>query len=208
MKRIISLFLVLLTVLTAAVGCGKPSGGGSGSAAEDIDSIKTIGDLYDLKSAEYISYSTSGNIFAYGFKLDGTYYRAIATLPDDIKEAYYGIDYSQENAEEESKKMISSVAIDRVEDLTDKILPQEELDKLIGKTGGELFDDDWYAVFYDYVSLETEMEHGIFRYKICFEGTIDSTEDVDGEEVFRPLTVKSVEFSDLGDLTRDFETDQ
>ena len=91
--------------------------------------------------------------------------------------------------------------IAKIENLSDAVPTQEELDKLVGKTGEELLEDNWYSSGYDLDSMEFTMGHGLFLYTVTFEGKVEVTDDFDENEAIKPLKVKSVVYYDLGDTT-------
>ena len=188
MKKI-SLFLALVLALSLLAGCGQ-SGGESASdtpeaaaGTSDIDSLKTIGDVLALEGAEFRQSAAYDNVFIYVFDLDGTIYRVFAPMSDDVFTA------------------IMDLEIDRCENLSEQIPPQEELDKLVGKTGADLLDDGWSCSGYMLDTMEFWMDYGLFEYKVAFDGSLEMSDDFDEYEAIRPLTVKSVEYSDLGNAT-------
>ena len=81
---------------------------------------------------------------------------------------------------------------------------QEELDKLVGKTGQELFDEGWRSgSFYNTDTLEVWLEYGPFAYAMHFDGEI-APEDAETFDPYEDLTDKKVldaTFADVGDAT-------
>ena len=202
MKKSISLIFIL-TLLLSLAACG--SGGGKGesdtAAPEEggagIENIKTMKDVFAYDS---VSNGSMDNVYAYVFEEDGITYRAIAEMPDDVTEAYYALDVSDEKYDEKAKEMLGSLEVTKLENLTEMIPPQEELDKLVGKTGQDLLDDGWTFWSWDLESMEFGMYKGPFAYTVIFEGTLKNTDDFDEAEA-GALTVNAISYDGIGDAT-------
>ena len=92
--------------------------------------------------------------------------------------------------------------IDKLENLSDTVIPQEELDKLVGKTGEELINDGWNAgMGYNLETMEFYLNKGAFEYTVVFDGKLENSDDFDEEEAIKPLVVKSVTLNGIGDAT-------
>ena len=81
---------------------------------------------------------------------------------------------------------------------------QEELDKLVGKTGQYLMDEGWDYNYYNLVDMETGMTHKEFSYTVIFEydgEPMENTDDFDFWENFKDLVIKSVKCDGIGDAT-------
>lgn len=216
MKKVLIITVALLLALSMLAGCGKASDASAGKKEKDsgtseqasdatkLEDIKTMADVFALKSAEFITATSTNNKYAYGFSLDGIYYRAVVTMSDETAEEYYAIDRSQDDYEEKETNLLSGLQVDAVENLTEKIPSKEELSKYVGKTGEDLLNEGWSGTYYNFEDMECEMNYGIFAYKVCVAGEVDLPEDYDADEVFKPLTVTSVDFETLGDITADF----
>ena len=205
MKKI-SLFLALVLALSLLAGCGQ-SGGESASdtpeaaaGTSDIDSLKTIGDVLALEGAEFRQSAAYDNVFIYVFDLDGTIYRVFAPMSDDVFTAIMDLEYDEDH-DAKFNELVSPLEIDRCENLSEQIPPQEELDKLVGKTGADLLDDGWSCSGYMLDTMEFWMDYGMFEYTVAFDGSLEMSDDFDEYEAIRPLTVKSVVYSDLGNAT-------
>ena len=205
MKKIAALILVCLMAASLLAGCGAadsaaPGGDSAEQGAEsaDIGALRTMGDVFGFEDCG-VGYGEGS--FVYVFEADGTYYRAIADLPEDVSEALWALDFFDEQHDEKVKEIVAPLEISRLENLSETILPQEELDALIGRTGQELLDDDWYIRGYNLDTMEFWMYHGAFAYTVVFDGTLELTDDFNEEEAIGPLTVKSVTFDGIGDAT-------
>ena len=79
---------------------------------------------------------------------------------------------------------------------------QEELDKNVGKTGQELFDDGWTYWYYNLEDMEAGLYYKDFAYTVRFEydgEPMVNSDDFDFYEEFKDLKVSSVTFDGLGD---------
>ena len=201
MKKLIALLLVLVMAMFGMAGCGGSGSGGSSEAAS-IDSVKTIGDVIALE-AEETQFSVYKDVVVYAFKLGDTYYRVRAAITPEQAQAYFDIDYSDADYEDQQKKIVSPLAIDEIEELNDQILSQDELDALVGKTGQELQDEGWTYSGHDLESMEFWMNYGPFVYTVVFDGQVAEADydSFDDEEGTSELTVKSAQLSALGDAT-------
>ena len=77
---------------------------------------------------------------------------------------------------------------------------QEELDKLVGKTVQDLFDEGWTCWGWNLGDHILWMYGGPFSYTVEFTGELNDTEYFDESEA-GSMTVKSVTYDGLGDAT-------
>ncbi len=206
MKKTLALGLALVAVLMALTACTKtePSGAGQ-SAPSDFDpaSLKTLADVYAASADGETQEGYSETEYVYVFQVNGVYYRAVAQLESDVSKELWDIEYG-EDQEQKIQALLGPVAVERVENRSEQIPSQEELDKLVGKTGQELFDDGWSYYYYNLEDMETGLYHGPFSYTVCFDydgEPMENTDDFDFYAEFKDLTVSSVTFSGLGDAT-------
>ena len=208
MKRSFTLKLMLALLLVAALmltGCGSKSGGsadpGKGSDAS-VDSLKTFGDIIELE-AEDKQQAVYENKVVFAFRIGDTYYRAIGEISDEMQQEYFDIDMMQDGYEEKQNEMLAPVKIDKIENLDDYKLSQEELDKLVGKTGQELQDEGWTFSGHDLDNMEFWMNYGPFTYTVVFDGKVDEKdyESFEDEAGTKDMKVKTAEFQSIGDAT-------
>ena len=208
MKKIISLILLLTMSVVMLAACQKAESGGSTGSDAGIDpsKIKTMEDVFafsdevsDAKSQEY-----SETKYVIAFELNGTYYRAEADMPKDVADQLFAIDFDAEDKEDQERALISPLEVTSFQELNDQILGQEALDKLVGKTGQELFDDGWTYWFYDLESMQAGMYYGPFSYNVefAYDGEpMENTDDFDFYEEFKDLKVKSASFEGMGNAS-------
>lgn len=189
--------------MLSLAGCGGSGSDDSGSGEPvSVDSLKTIGDIIATESDD-IQSAVYDDFVLYAFKLGDKYYRARAAISPDQAKAYFDIDYSDDDYEEQQNKILAPLAIEEIEDLSDQILSQEELDALAGKTGQELQDAGWTFSGHDLEEMVFWMNYGPFVYNVYFDGEVAEADydSFDDDEDTKTLVVKSAEFSTLGDAT-------
>ena len=204
--RILFCLLLAACMIFAFAGCSAektdaPKAGESvADSAQEAGEFTTMGDAFAYES-DNISYSDE--YYVYVFEKDGVIYRAIAELPADVSETIWAIDFFDENRDAMILEAVSPLPIMRLDNLTELIPPQEELDALVGKTGQELKDDGWSISSWDLDSLEFGMYHGPFAFTVLMEGDFTPNENYDFDEDadFAPLTVKSVTYDGIGDAS-------
>ena len=204
MKKLVPFMMVLVLAVMALAGCGSSGGnaGGSADAEATLDSLETIGDVIALESEMEQTSVHDGHV-VYVFQLGDTYYRAIATIPKEEEQAYYDVDFEDEDFMEQQEAIVAPLKIDEIENISEMIPSQEELDEWVGKTGAELEKAGWYYSGYD---LENEifwMGYGLFTYDVTFDGDFSDADIDTFDEVAatKDLKVTSVTFSDIGDAT-------
>jgi hypothetical protein len=197
---IIMLAMMMITAL-GACGGGSGSGGtdGSGSGGDvPVDQIKTLGDAFAIDADDKM-YAFDSEHFVMAFEKDGKAYRVFADMTQELYDESDKIEYDDER-EEKINELLGSVKITKVEDITEYKLSQEDMDKLVGMTGQQLLDDGFTTNGYyiDGDSAAFFVEKGFFSYMIHMNEVIDAVdEDADAEELIKPLTVKSVEYTGL-----------
>jgi predicted small secreted protein len=206
MKKTLILTIVLLLAAFALAGCGNTkSGTQAGSDKQEAlstDSLKTFGDILALEKEES-QWAVSDGQAVFAFKYGDTYYRAVGTISDEEQQKLFDIDYSDDDYEAQQEAILSPVAIDTMENLSEQILSQEELDKLIGMTGQEMQDAGWTFSGHDLEKMEFWMQKGPFVYSVFFDGEVseDDYDSFEDETGTKDMTVKKAEFNSLGDAT-------
>ncbi len=203
-KMMLSALLAAL-LLFACIGCqnSAPSAASASAqaSADALPSYATIGDLQADQKVDHSQWAYSSEYYVEVFIQNGVSYRAIAALPEGLDDQLFELDWEDPEHDQKQAALLAPVAIERIENLTALIPPQEELDKLVGKTGKDLLDDGWNTGGYNLNDMEFWMSKGPFTYSVIFEGKLEGSEDFDDYEAIQPLTVKSVTFSNIGDAT-------
>ena len=199
MKKLLTILLAALLILGAAA-CAKneespaPASDAPASDAADPSRFKTLGDIWDYESP---CYGAENNQYVRLFLADGVYYRAEATLTDELFQQLMDIDIFDPEAEQKTKALLAELPIERLYNLSEVLLSQAELDALAGKTGQELLDMGFvpqgsYGFSEEGKISWASLEKGPFEYQVEFAEYVTVGDDPNVAEVIRPLTVKSV----------------
>ena len=163
--------------------------------AAEAGEWKTMGDVFAYDSDNYAS---SDQCYVYVFEADGVFYRATAELPPDVSETLWSLDFFDENYEAMVRDAVAPLEITELENLSERIPPQEELDALAGRDAQELLDEGWTIWSWNLDDMELGMYHGPFAFQVLCEGTVDDPDDFDGTRA-DGLTVTSVTYDGIGD---------
>ena len=204
MKKKLSLILVIIMALVLITACGQSGGTENGDTQSGFepDTLKIMGDIFPYVGEENWQDGYSETTYTIVFDVDGVYYRAKCEMPEDISAKVWGVDFEDEERDQKIRDLVSPLEIASFENLSEQITPQEELDKLVGKTGQELFDDGWTYWSYNLEDMEAGMNYGPFTYRVVFEyegEPMENTDDFDFYEEFKDLAVASVTYEGLGD---------
>jgi hypothetical protein len=203
MKRILTIAILGLVVALALTltGCGQSSN--KASDESPFKDAKTMGEAFEIGGDATQSYITEKEC-SYIFNVDDTYYRVAADLNEGMYADIDAIDFFSEDREDKVREVLSPLEIKQIDNLTKAIPTQEEMDKLIGKTGQELFDDEYAFVAYNLEGENAEftMEKGLFQYKLTFDGQVapDMLDSDDYAAMVKDLKVKSIEFEGLSNM--------
>ena len=170
MRKKLALILVIAMVLAVFAGCGSSgngngSGGGEESSAAvsfDPAQVKTMGDVFAAADEDNYQDLYTDTTYIYVFYVGDVCYRAVADMPADVSEAVWAIEFDDEDKDQKVRDLVSPLEVARLENLTEQIPSQEELDKLVGKTGQDLFDDGWDYYYYNLDEMEAGLNHGPF----------------------------------------------
>jgi len=216
MKNTIALLLSLALILglTACGGSAASSASAapetenaeSASAAQetqapeaaDSPEFRTMGDVFAYDSDNYAS---GDDYYIYVFEKDGIIYRATAKFPPDVSEKVAAIDIFDEQYDAKVREAVAPLEIEKLDNLTEMIPPQEELDALVGKTGQDLLDAGWTIWSYQLDIMEFGLHHGPFAFTVVFDGELEMTDSFDEYAAIAPLTIKSVTYDGIGDGT-------
>lgn len=226
-KRTMALITAAVLALAMALtACGAGDALSSGIETEtesaeekviDVDSLKTFGDIMEQIPEEQLrGQSISEAHIVYAFENGGVIYRAIGNPTDELLNAVFSPGESPEAREEEAQKLLKSIAIDKLENLSEQILSEDECKAFVGKTKDELLKAGWKMTGnFNLADVIIYMDYGPFSYEVTFEGesellkqiqkdsTLMEAPDFDVEEVIKTMTVKSIANPELSDSSYD-----
>ena len=179
--------LILLCAVLLLCGCAEQTAVQPDTAA-DSEPIATLGSVLG-KGAEIYASAYNEDRYVCVFGKDGAMLRAVARL---TPEAYQALRDGSESAE-----LLAAMETESVEDLTAAMPRQAELDRLVGKTGGELLDDGWeivgHTIYNDFMSSTVfYLVKGFYSYTVQFDETVSVDENFSEADAMRPLTIASV----------------
>ena len=163
----------------------------------DLESVKTLGQIMGLP--EYGS-STSDGKYIYAFEQDWVIYRAIANLDEATYKAVFDIEFDDPEYDTKVRALLKDVAVDKIENISEKELKKDQLAALAGKTGKELTDAGWTVWGFNTTDNQYQMEYDCFSYEVIMEGQAPASDDPDASTI-ADLTVKSIVCTGLGSVT-------
>lgn len=197
MKKTGNMLLAAVMSLSLVSACSTQN---SNTDADVFDpaNIKTVADAFAVEAGT-TEWSQSENTFVYAIDKDGECYRFFVDLPVETVAEIDKLDILDQEHDEKLYNLISALPIARTEYLNETAISQEELDKLVGKTGGDLLADGWSICMSNLETMEYNFHYGPHSYTVVFDGKVDNY-DVDPEEAIKTMPVKSVKFAGLGDI--------
>ncbi len=189
MKKLTALFLAVLMLAATMTSCGKKA------ASLDLSQFKTMADAFAYDS---IGDGYTEEIYVYAFEKDGIHYRVRTTMPQDVSDALWAIDFFDEEKESKIQALIGPLPVEKAENLDELMLSDEELKALVGKTGGYLLENGWYYSGHNLDTMEFWMSKDPFSYTVIFDGKLQDSDDFDAEEAIKDLKITSVTCSGIG----------
>ena len=171
-----------------------------GPTASSIDEVKIIGNVLGLPNYGHACYEDK---FVIAFELDGTVYRAIAPISSEDSQKIFDLEFDDPDYDEKYYGLIENLTVEKIDNISEAIPSQEELDQYVGKTGKVLTDEGWYYYYYNLETNEFGMTRGWFSCVFVFDGKIEykENEDIDVDETIKDLKIVSVTYDGFGDLT-------
>lgn len=213
MTRVALALTLGLTVLPLGACAGQDTSSDQGAtevsedvtteetAEVDISSLKTLGDVMAIES-EGQSSTWNEEHYVYVTNANGAPLRAVVDLTPEIYSQIEELDFLDEEYDQKLNDIIGGLELVSLDDYSDQVPSQEELDALVGKTGQELLDDGFtFSALSMYGGDETvaEYEKDLFRYEITFDGTVDGDADSFDGSLVTELPVVSAGFIGLSD---------
>ncbi len=215
MARVAWALTLGLAVLPLAACSGQGASGDQGAAEAseettgvDISSLKTLGDVMAIES-EGQTATWNEEHYIYVTTVNGAPLRAVVDLTPEIYSKIEELDFLDEEHDQKLNDIIGGLELVSLDDYSDQVPSQDELDALAGKTGKELFDDGFtFSTLTMYGGDETvaELEKDLFRYEVTFDGTVDGDADSFDGNLVSELPVASVGFIGLSDAAMDPES--
>ena len=163
----------------------------------DLTKVETLGQVINRPE---ISSSVGEDRAIFAFEQEDVIYRAIAESSPEVMNAIFELDFDSPDYNKKWKEILSPLKVQKIENLTEMIPAQEELDKLVGKTGEDLFNDGWTTGSgYNLEDMIVYMNHGPFSFAVTFDGTVENPETFNEEEDIKTMTVTAVAYEGIGD---------
>lgn len=201
MKKLLVVMIALVMCITAAA-CGEKK------QAEDLP-FKTLGEALELEeNTQYHLASYDDKKYVYCFEYEGKPTRVTAEMTKDVLEKYEALDFQAEDYKKQELDLIGGQKVIKVEDLSDQVIPQEELDKYIGKKGSDLVADGFTPNGNEFTEEHTyyTLAKDLFTYDFEFEEFPEwEKDDFDADEAMNDLTVKGVKLSGISDQAIQFD---
>lgn len=172
-----------------------------GTAEVDISSLKTLGDVMAIES-ETSAAAWNEQRYIYVVDVNGAPLRAVAELTPELYSQIEALDFLDEHHDEKLKEIIGGLELASLDDYSDRLPSQEEMDALVGKTVQELLDDGYIFFGLTYYGGEEtvgQFDKDDFRYEITLDGTVPEDVDTYDETAIADLPVASVSFSELSE---------
>ena len=181
----------------------------AGEPAAKIANVQTIKDAMEIAEEGFYQSANYDDAYVYVFKSEGCYYRVTAPLTQEESQALYAkteaLDFFAPDYNEQLKELMADVKVENIEDLSVNIPSAEEINQWVGKTGADMLNAGWTTSgSFDLSSSMVYMLNDIYEYEVIFDGNYEGDEvpdDFDIAAYITPLTVKSIQFSGLGDAT-------
>ena len=203
MKKLLAFLLTFCMILPFAACKAKDASVQDSASSEgplpSVSELRTLGDAFHFESNDN---GFSRKHYVYVFEADGTYYRAIADLPDDVSDTIWAIDIFDETYDEQVRSAVAPLEIAKLENLSESSPSQQELDAFVGRNVQDLLDEGWSFWYWNMETMEGGMNYGPYSYQLTYEGSVENPDDFD-ESQANALTVKSIQYEGIGDAVSD-----
>jgi hypothetical protein len=193
--------VLALGLLSACSTQSSTNDGDASTGAIDPSSWKTVGDALATQT-DAVQASWNDKYYVSVFKADDQYFRIVGIVDDEAKKKGDAVDWSADDVDEQNREAYSGCALKSAEDITGDLVSQEELDKLVGKTGKELADEGYtFAGYFMYGGDETgaQFDKGYFQYSMTFKVKVEEKDTDDGGASVQDATVTEATFLNAAD---------
>ena len=219
MKKYLALASALVLAAALLTACGSPKEEAAGSSAPanaadttdtaasgefDPAAVKTFGDIFSVIDDENSQTGYTEHTFVYAFPVGDDYYRAETTLSEEASAALWDLEFDDPERDAKTREIISPLEVTSFTNLTEGAPDQAFLDSLIGKTGGELFEDGWTYNYYNLADMEAGLDHEVYSFTVTFNydgPQMENTDDFDFYEEFKDLTIKTATYDGIGNAS-------
>lgn len=162
----------------------------------DSATWKTLGDAFAAAEADP-SYGYDEHAYVAVVPAGGRSIYVTARMTTEAYGAAGKIRFTDTDSIDGIEAALSGLEITKAEDITDKVIPQADLEKLIGKSGKDLMDDGYRFVSYSAYggdSTTATFDKGYYGYEITFSKKLPEGANPDGDEgaTVRDATITGV----------------
>ena len=165
--------------------------------AEASEAWTTLGDVLALEAGNHES-TWDENRYMYLFETNDTIYLVTAAFSQEQMDALSAVDFFADDRDAQTNAILAPSPILSVENLSDQIPPQAELDQWIGKSAQEMVDAGWECSGMWQMGDETQlyMIRGKFQYAVKVDGEVevDTSGFFDEPKDISRAIVRSIEY--------------
>ena len=168
--------------------------------------IATLGDVLAIDPDA--RYTSSSYYFIYVLQKDGTYYRAVAELTDEVSEAIDALDFFADDYFEQVEAIIAPLPVIEVRNLSAYI--PADMDQWVGKSGAEMMQDGYEVTGYSFYEEFNNfyVTKGLCEWEVAVnEPQPQDDDNYDADAGFAATTIRSVTFSDFTYLATEYPGD-
>ena len=213
MKKLIVLAISAMTVTClCACGGGTQASSTASGASGDTASTPEFATLGEALSAENTEHQAQWNDdqYVYVYQNGDQAYRVVAEMTPEVAEALEKVEFGEDGADEKVLEVLKDQKVTKVEDLTQGIPAQEELDKMIGKTGKELVLDEGYELvgnsYFDN-TVQGTFSKGLYTYTAEMNEQPKNPDNFNGDVEILDMTVKSFTYAGISDMATDINNE-
>lgn len=187
--KIKKLYAVILAFILmgalAACGGGGDSGSDSGNdSGTSGGEPKTLADAFAVEVDDQSMVILSDKV-VYIYLSEGKLTRVEASINEDIYNEADAIPFDDEDRDQKVRDILGPAEITRIDDMTDTIPSEDEVNALIGKTGQELLDDGFAleSCYSEDESCTVNVSKNYAEYMLEFDGAVNDEDDSWKEEI-------------------------